>query len=47
MKDNPILNDVVSTLIITLYNHGYSTDVIIDVLVKIGFTKKQAKEYLD
>jgi hypothetical protein len=46
MKDNAILNNAVSTLITILYSKGYDTDTIVEVLVKIGFTKKVAKEYI-
>jgi hypothetical protein len=46
MKDNKILNNAVSTLISILYSQGYDTDTVIEVLVKIGFTKKDAKEYI-
>jgi hypothetical protein len=46
MKDNAILNNAVSTLMTILYSQGYDTDTVIKVLVKIGFTKKDAKEYI-
>jgi hypothetical protein len=46
MKDNNILNNAVAELITILYSQGYDTDTIIEVLVKIGFTKKVAKEYI-
>jgi hypothetical protein len=46
MKDNKILNNAVSTLMTILYSHGYDTDTVMLVLIQIGFTEKDAKEYI-